>query len=68
METSLINSLNKIWPYSEIKICYFHLNQSMEKQRKKSSDLLEYNIIMKICLSKNFHPKCGIILILMSIE
>ena len=47
METSLINSLNKIWPYSDIKICYFHLNQSMEKQRKKSSDLLEYNITNK---------------------
>ena len=44
METPLINSLNIIWPYSDIKICYFHWNQSMEKQRKKYSDLLEDNI------------------------
>ena len=34
METALINSLNKIWPYLDIKICYFHWNQFMEKQRK----------------------------------
>ena len=47
METALINSLNIIWPFSYIKICYFHWNQSMEKQRKKFLDLLEDNISNK---------------------
>ena len=44
MEIALINAIQFIWSYSNVKICYFHQNQSMEKNRRKYKDILEKNI------------------------
>ena len=44
MKSALINGIKFIWPYCIIKICFFHWNQSMEKQRKKYKHLLDDNI------------------------
>ena len=32
MEIVLINAIQFIWPYANVKICYFHWNQAMEKK------------------------------------
>ena len=44
MEIALINANQFIWLYSNVKICYFHWNQAMEKNRKKYKDILENNV------------------------
>ena len=44
MELSLINSIKYMWPYSKIKICYFHWKQAMENQRKKYKDILKNSL------------------------
>ena len=44
MEIVLINAIQFIWPYSNVKICYFHWNQAMEKNRKKYKDIFENNV------------------------
>lgn len=44
MELSLINSIKYIWPYSQIKICYFHWKQAMESKRKKYKDILKNSL------------------------
>ena len=44
MESGLINALKDTWPYAEIKICYFHWHQAMEKQRKKFINYLNDKI------------------------
>ena len=41
MEISLINAIQFIWTYANVKICYFHWNQAMEKKYK---DILENDI------------------------
>ena len=44
MEIALINAIQFTWPYSNVKICYIHWNQAMEKNRKKYKDILENNV------------------------
>ena len=44
MDSGLINALKDTWPYAEIKICYFHCHQAMEKQKKKFINYLNDKI------------------------
>ena len=44
MESGLINALKDTWLDAEIKICYFHWHQAMEKQKKKFINYLNDKI------------------------